>query len=60
MNWHAVHTQVRRSATRLGSRWSVHGIILCAPQRGQISVFWPGWTSAGSHGTLGFMARIIR
>jgi drug/metabolite transporter (DMT)-like permease len=31
-----------------------------APHTGQISVFCPGWTSAGSHGILGFMAGIIR
>ena len=44
---------------RLGSRASVQGIILFAPQRGHVSVFWPGCTSAGSHGTLGFMGGII-
>ena len=54
-----MHTHVRRSPMRLGSRFSVHGIILFAPQRGHVSVFCPGCTSAGSHGTLGFMGGII-
>jgi hypothetical protein len=34
-----VQTHVRRSPMRAVSRLSVHGIILCAPQRGQTSVF---------------------
>jgi len=39
--WQAVQTQVRRGITRFGSRLSVHGNIVLAPQRGQVSVFWP-------------------
>jgi hypothetical protein len=33
---------------------------LRAPHRGHVSVDWPGCTSWGSHGILGFMRGIIR
>ena len=36
--WHAVQTHVRRRVMRWGSRLSVHGISLFAPQRGHVSV----------------------
>lgn len=58
--WQAVHTHVRTSALRAPSRLSVHGISFLAPQRGQVSVGWPGCTSLGSQGIFGFTPGIIR
>jgi drug/metabolite transporter (DMT)-like permease len=63
--WQAAHTHVRSRVTRWESRRSVQGISLRAAQRGQVSVFWPGCTSNGSHATFrgsgeGFAGGVMR